>query len=124
MLWYSFLEKRGDCIKKRVNWYLYEQENLLVENLNVECDVNSNEIMYKEDNYVNNIDLQKKIFIREDSNFKMILDYDKQEFIYTLKEINKTFTTNIKIDFDIKENEICISYILEDSKLKILIHML
>ena len=45
MLCYSLLEKRGDCIKKYINWNLYSDGKLVVENNNIECE-------YEENNFI------------------------------------------------------------------------
>ena len=82
MLWYSFLDKRGDFIKKLINWQLFINGDLHINNESVECEYEKNKfIKYKEKDAINIIDIEKKVYIRENSEFK-----------YTISVLDETFS--------------------------------
>ncbi len=83
----------------------------------------NNIIFYKEDNVDNIIDLNNKTYTRENNEYIFKVDFQKKEFLYTLKDINKTILHNltkcsIKIESDIE-----LIYSLDDEEKRILIHL-
>ena len=78
MLCYSFLEKRGDYIKQLINWSLLNDGKIIIDNKNIECDYEANKfISYIDDNKTSNyIDLVKKIYIRENDEFRFKIDFE------------------------------------------------
>ena len=71
MICYSFLEKRGDYIKKLINWSLLSDEKVVINNKKIECEYKDKEfIKYKEGNdTINIVDIKKKLYKRENDEF-------------------------------------------------------
>ena len=87
MLCYSFLEKRGDYIKKVINWQLISNNNEVINNKCVECEFQNNIIEYKEDKFtINIIDLNKNIYKRENEEFIFEIDFNNRLLNYKLKK--------------------------------------
>lgn len=125
MLCYSFLEKRGDYIKKLINWRLLEDEKVIINN-NIECEYEINKfIKYEEDqNIVNIINLHDQIYIRNSDEFILKIDFKKALFSYTLKENNLTLENTIDCNFQKKDKAYILTYKLNEEVKKIIIQLL
>lgn len=126
MLCYSFLEKRGDYIKKFINWKLISNNNEVVNNEFVECEFDNNIIKYLENNNTMNIiDLNKNTYKRENDEFAFEIDFNNRLFNYILKK-EELSIENASIDADIKKNdsEILLKYDLGEDIKEIIIQLL
>lgn len=86
MLCYSFLDKRGDYIKKFIKWQLISDKKEVINKL-VECEFDDNVIKYQEDDEsINIIDLNKRIYLRENDEFTFKVDFNNKVFNYILKK--------------------------------------
>lgn len=86
MLCYSFLDKRGDYIKKFIKWQLISDKKEVINKL-VECEFDDNVIKYQEDDgSINIIDLNKRIYLRENDEFTFKVDFNNKVFNYILKK--------------------------------------
>jgi len=125
MICYSFLEKRGDYIKKYINWKLINNNEVIINNENIECEFDNNIIKYIEDKEtINLIDLDKEIYIRENNEFIFEIDFKNRLLNYILKE-NDLSINNASIEASfIKDNPIILKYNLGDEEKEIVIHIL
>ena len=125
MLWYSFLGKRGGYIKKMINWYLYNNEKQIINNENVLCEYEDNRLIYyKENNFINRINLEENVYIREGNDYKVIYDFKKQEMILLLKENNMQFSSKFTGIITKNNNIINVIYNNDDGNKKIIIQLL
>lgn len=126
MLCYSFLEKRGDYIKKLINWSLLNDGEVVIDNKNVVCDYEVNKfIKYLENKDTTNvIDLVKKVYTRENNEFIFKIDFSNNTFSYLLKENNINIEDKIKCSFEKKDNNIILKYQLDEEEKEIVIHIL
>ena len=125
MLCYSFLEKRGDYIKKFINWKLISNNNEVVNNEFVECEFVNDILKYLENDTMNIIDLNKNIYIRENDEFTFEIDFNNRLFNYILKK-EELSIENAVIDAEIKKNnsDILLKYNLGDEIKEIIIQLL
>ena len=126
MLCYSFLEKRGGSIKKIINWRLLIDGKVTIDNKFVECEYEVNKfIKYLEEDYsFNIIDLENKLFIRENKEFIFKIDFVKNMFNYILKDNNIELEDKIICDLKYKGNIIDLKYKLDEEEREIVIHIL
>ena len=125
MICYSWLEKRGDYIKKYINWCLFSNNKLIIKKENIECEITNNILKYQEEkNFINKIDMNNDIFIRESNEFLFKIDFKKQSFEYTLKEKDLRIN-DVLLEAKIIKNEIItLIYKIEDEEKKIIIQIL
>ena len=123
-MWYIFVEKRGVFIKKLINWRLYSNNKLVIENLNKCCDYIDDEIIYIEDEFINKVSLIMKKFTRENKEYKFELNFNNNEMIYNLKDNNIKLSTEFKGNIRINNDEIYISYNIDEEDLLIIIQLL
>jgi len=125
MICYICLEKRGDYIKKYINWKLINNNEVIINNENIECEFDNNIIKYIEDKEtINLIDLDKEIYIRENNEFIFEIDFKNRLLNYILKE-NDLSINNASIEASfIKDNPIILKYNLGDEEKEIVIHIL
>lgn len=126
MLCYSFLEKRGDYIKKLINWSLLNDQKLVINNKNIECEYEINKfIKYKEDqNTINIVDIENQIYIRENNEFMFKIDFNSNKFSYTLKENNINIEDKIECAFIKNADKFILKYKLDDAEKNIMIQIL
>lgn len=126
MLCYSFLEKRGDYIKKLINWSLLNDGKIVINNKNIECEFEVDKfIKYLENKETMNIiDLENKFFSRENNEFIFKIDFNKNTFSYILKENNITVEDKIECKIIEKNNIINLKYKLDEEEKEIIIHLL
>lgn len=121
---YIFVEKRGVFIKKLINWKLYNNENLVIDDSNKYCDYIDDEIIYIENGYFNKVSLITKKFIRENNEYKIELDFNNNEMVYLLKEKGVRFSTEFKGSININGDEIKVKYNIDEDDLLIIIQIL
>jgi len=126
MICYSFLEKRGDYIKKLINWSLLSDEKVVINNKKIECEYKDKEfIKYKEGNdTINLVDIKKKLYKRENDEFIFEIDFEKSVFSYILKENNIKLEDKIICYFIQNSNEYILKYTLDEEEKKIIIQVL
>ena len=126
MLCYSLLEKRGDYIKKYINWKLYNDGLVIVEHNNIECEYEKNKfISYKEsEDVLNFIDIKNKVFLRQTDEFIFKIDFSKNSFYYLLKEKNIELNADVTCNMLIKDDLITLIYQIEDEKKELVIKIL
>jgi len=124
MLWYSFLEKRGDYIKKAINLSLLSNGFIIIDK-KIECEyIVDKFVKYEEDNNTSNyINLEDKIYIRENNEFMFKIDFNKSLFNYILKENNINIEDKIECSFIKDKDKIILNYKLDEEK-RIIIHLL
>lgn len=127
MICYSFLRKKkeiGDFIKK-INWQLYNNEKLIINNENVLCDYNDKIIKYKEKDGINIINLKEEQYMRENQEYMMQIDFKNNTFKFILKEknhiLNDSLTSSKMV---ILKDTITMMYKLDEEEKKIIIHLL
>ena len=126
MICYILIEKRGDCIKKLINWQLLSNNNEVVNNQKVECEFNNNILKYVEDNNtVNIIDIDNKTYLRENDEFTFNIDFKNRCFNYILKKDNLSIE-NAKLEAFLEQDEniISLKYNLGEEEKKIVIQLL
>lgn len=126
MLCYSFLEKRGDYIKKLINWSLLNDGEVVIDNKNVVCEYEVDKfIKYLDnDNAINVVDLKNKIYFRENNEFIFKIDFNKMLFSYTLKEQNIFIEDKINCQIIINKDFINLKYKIDEEEKIIIIHLL
>lgn len=126
LLWYSSSsKKRGDYIKKLINWCLLENNEIIVDNKNIECNYKENEYLeYIEDKYINKIDINNKIYTRDCDEYTFIIDFNNQKQIITLKDKKMDFSSKIEGNIKIENNIINLKYNNSDSDKEIIIYIL
>lgn len=125
MLCYSFLEKRGDYIKKLINWSLLNDGEVVINNKKVTCEYEVDKfIKYYEEKTINIIDINNKIYLRENNEFIFKIDFNKKIFSYYLKENDIKLEDDINCIFNNKNNIINLKYTLDEEEREIIIHLL
>lgn len=120
---YILIEKRGDCIKKLINWKLLSDNVEVVYKENEECEFDNNILTYyEEDNTVNIINIVEKSYKRENKEFTFNVDFKNRCFNYTLKPENLSIE-NAKIDasFEYINKNIVLKYNLGDENKELII---
>lgn len=120
------IDKRGDYIKKLINWQLSSNNLVVLKRDSVECEFVNNIITFHEDeNTINEIDIDKKTFRRENKDFMFKIDFINQTFNYHLK-IEDLSIENAQIDANLKtyNDHIILQYNLGDETKEIIIHIL
>lgn len=81
-------------------------------------------IYYKENNYVNRINLEEKVYIREGNDYKVIYDFKKQEMKLLLKDNNMEFLSKFTGIITKNNNIINVIYNNDEENKKIIIQLL
>ena len=71
VLCYIFKDKWGGCIKKKINWCLKNNKEDIIKYENVLCEINNDVITFKEKDATNIIDLNNKVYTRENNDYLM-----------------------------------------------------
>ena len=109
----------------KINWSLFNDDKIIIANENVECEFVVNKfIKYLENDTSNYIDLENKIYIRENNEFMFKIDYKNNLFNYILKENNIKLENEIDCEFIINDNEIILKYKIDEEEKKIIIQIL
>ncbi len=108
----------------KANTWLYKNNELVIENLNIDCNYIDNIITYKEDNNINTIDILNELFIRENDDYKIIINNQDNKMEYIIKENNNSFFLDINSNFIINDKEILIEYNIEDESFNIKVQLL
>lgn len=124
MLCYSFLDKRGDYIKKLINWSLFTNELLVIEYKSIYCDYNDKVVIFKENDYINTIDLNKIKYIRENDEYKIEFDFNKLIYSVFLKDKKLNLSDRFIGSITNNNNIIDIKYNIDGNNMKLLIHLL
>lgn len=121
-----YKKKRGDYIKKLVNWSLLSDKNIIIENKNIECEFEKDKFIkyIEKDNTSNLVNLKDKIYIRENDEFIFEIDFENKEFKYLLKEKDIKLVDKILCEIQIKADSIKMTYQLDEEKKEIIIHLL
>jgi len=124
MIWYSFLDKRGDYIKKLVNWCLLNNKNIIINNV-VLCEYIENKyLIYNENEFTNRVDLKNEIFIRNNKEYEIKYDFKNNYVNIVLLKENKYFEDTFKGNIIKKDNKIHIIYTYSDEEKEIIIQIL
>ena len=124
MLYYNGLYKRGDSIKKLINWCLLNNGKKIIDTKKCECEYNKKELIYNEKDASNKIDLNNKIYLRENKDYLFKVDFKNNKFLYKLKE------KNIEVEDKLKDSsieigkKITLNYSLDDKEKTIIIDLL
>ena len=113
----QFLGKRSDYIKRKIDWYLYNNNDIIIKTEKVWCEINNNIIKYRDDNCLNIIDLNKDIYIRDNEEFNFKIDFKTNEFMYTLKDIDKSILHNLTKCSIKKDNDIELIYSIDEEEI-------
>ncbi len=117
-------EEIGGFIRKII-WQLFNNKEKIIDKKDVLCEFENNIIKYIEDDGVNILDLNNKIYERENKDYKLKIDVVNNTFMFNLKE--KNYTLNNKLlssSLDIKDDIITLNYALDNEEKKIIIQML
>lgn len=119
-----FQKKRGDCIKRRINWTLKNNNEVIINHENELCEFKENDYLkYIENDTSNFIDLKNEIYIRENNEFIFKIDFKNKLVFYTLKEKDLTFEDKVEGNFNYKD-DIFIQYKLNDEEKTIMVHLI
>jgi len=84
-----------------LNLRLYKEDNLILESKKVAYTKEKNKLFFEIEGMNHEIDLESKIFKRENQEYAFILDFDQEKCFYELKEYQeKTFEDILKYVFD------------------------
>ena len=117
-------EEIGGFIRKII-WQLFNNKEKIIDKKDVLCEFENNIIKYIEDDGVNILDLNNKLYERENKDYKLKIDVVNNTFMFNLKE--KNYTLNNKLlssSLDIKDDIITLKYALNNEEKKIIIQML
>ncbi len=109
---------------KQMNLRLYNNNEEILNINNIEYEIDNDVITYKEDAYINKVDINNKMFIRENKEYKIMLDFLNE--VQTILIKDKDIVFNEKLDGFIKKNNniINIKYNSFDEEKKIIIDLL
>jgi len=115
------------CIILQLNFKLYKEDNLVLEENNISYEKEEDRIIFQIQEMNHIIDLHQKTLERFNEEFHFYLNFAKEECTYELKSHQAIF--DIAVDqsfFEIKEKGLEIMYAIEtdDYKNKILIDFL
>ena len=102
---------------------LYNNNDIIIKNEKVWCEIDNKIIKYQEEDSLNIIDLNKKIYTRENKEYFLKIDFNKQEFVYTLKDIDKSVLHNLDKCSITEDNDIELIYSIGEEEKKIIIHL-
>ena len=125
MLCYSFLDKRGDLIKKIINWMLKDNNEVIINNQAVECSFSDDIIIYNENSNINIIDIKNKTYKRENDEFSFTIDFKNKSFKYILKEKDYLIENKLtKAVFSQNKNIYNLIYSMDEEEKEIIIELL
>ena len=126
MIWYiSSSKKRGDYIKKIINWCLLVDNKTIINEKNKECNYIIDKLLeYNEKDFKNIVDLENKLYIRDGIDYKIVIDFNKMQQIITLKDKNLDFFMDIEGSINNSNNIINIKYNNSDGNKEIIIQIL
>ncbi|MCI8394491.1 MAG: hypothetical protein HFH86_03305 [Bacilli bacterium] len=109
-----------------LNLRLYKEDNLILESKKVAYTKEKNKLFFEIEGMNHEIDLESKIFKRENQEYAFILDFDQEKCFYELKEYQAT--CDIIVDqafFEQTQNRLEMIYVIEteDEKNKIIIEL-
>lgn len=102
-------------LQQIINWKLKNNNQTITEKLNEKCEINNNIIEYKEENSINIIDINNKIYKRTTLEYEMIIDFKESTSTFDLKD-KGSYCFDIKTSFEKKDNLIIMKYYLDDEK--------
>ena len=108
---------------RKIDWKVYSNNKLIIDNNNVKCNLYSSNIIEFKDEYGKHIiDLENKTYSKVGNDNKMVIDFIAKtcEFIF---EKNEKCTFDIDCNIKIKENHIEILYSFDEDEKKILIEL-
>lgn len=108
---------------KKANWILYSDGKIVDKKLGIEVEFTDNRIIYQEEDILNIVDLEKKTYLRESSEFKFYIDFTNKTFSYLLKENNYKLENTLECNINI-DNIITLEYKIDNEIKKILIQIL
>lgn len=126
MIWYiSSSKKRGDYIKKIINWCLLVDNKTIINEKNKECNYIIDKLLeYNEKDFKNIVDLENKLYIRDGKDYIIVIDFNKMQQIITLKDKNLDFFMDIEGSINNSNNIINIKYNNSDGNKEIIIQIL
>lgn len=99
--------------KIRINTVLKTDRDNLT--LNVKGILKDNEIIYKDNDVLTKLNIEKNILIRETNEYRIIMNFDNNKLLYYLKEFDKTLEDKIEVKKIVKkDNYFNINYIIND----------
>lgn len=108
---------------RKVDWKVYSNNKLIIDNNNVKCNLDySNKIEFEDEYGKHIIDLENKTYSKDGKDNKMKINFTEKtcEFIF---EKNEKCTFDIDCNIKIEENYIEISYSFDEDEKKILIEL-
>lgn len=103
----------------KVDWQLYSENNLIINNQNVEAEFNQNNIVYNDEFGKHIIDRKNKIYERIDNEDYMIINFNKNTI--TFKFNGETLEYDITSEYKEGENKISLIYSLGEEEKRIVI---
>ena len=88
------------------------------------CEINNNVITFKEKDATNIIDLNNKIYTRENNDYLMEVNVKTKLFKITLKEKNNNFSAKLTKCSLINKDKIVLKYQLDEEEKEIIIQIL
>ena len=118
---YNVLEKKRWVIIVKVNWQLFNNNELVVNLLNKECEyIKNNYLKINEEETINIVDIKNKLYKRITNDYNMEIDFVNNICTFILDN-NEKWSINIECNIEIIKNTIIINYQIDDDKRKILI---
>lgn len=117
-------KKRGDYIKKIINWQLLSNNKEVISE-KVECEFDNSILKYIEkDNTINIIDLENETYTRDNEEFTFKINFKNRLFDYILKK-EELSIENAVIDAKMAkdDNVIKLKYNLGEEEKEIIIHL-
>lgn len=107
-----------------INWYLYDNQTLIVNDLNVKCEFSNNVLIYKNEDSTNEININKETYIRENNEYKLEIDFKKKTMELYMNELKNSFLLDIECLFTKNKDKIILEYKYDEEIKKIIIEML
>ena len=117
---YSGEEKRSDYIKNCINWTLFNNNSVVLEYNSVTCHIIDFDLIFKEKDALNKVNLNSYEYVRENDEFILHIDFKKGLFSYKLKNNDEINIDNVKIFTEIedKQNKIILKYAIDETEVK------
>lgn len=103
----------------KINWQLYIEDTLIINNLNVEAEVTNENICYTDEFGKHIIDKLNRTYQRIGDSDEMIIDFKKNSI--TFKFDGQVLEYDIESSFETNDKSVFIVYTLGDEKKKLLV---
>lgn len=111
IFWYNVrVKKRGDFMHKLT---LYKGEEVVL-NQKIKVDKNNNLLKFNLEDCITTIDLESKLFTRENEEYIFLLDIQKEKCEIKLKKEDYLLQVNVEYAILLKnQNELKLNYLIE-----------